>query len=284
MGFLRRKSKKSKKDDSTKSKFGLFKPKKTTKITYVEQPIPSAESNVTHYTTISLADVSIMANDTMATQDIQGGNESLLYPTAAVKHTPSFDQRIRETEASLQDQIRMATSEEERTNVQLTTTSGVLVFDGLEAGSDDDESLAEVIRKEREDRMLQSHAAPDGDGGPKTGFLVAPKNYDPVASGFYTPKDKNSMSGSRSKSWYDEDESDGVSKSIANSRSDNDIAKISMSLSGDSQWGKNDTASMGDNSRTSVSTMSMRRDPKDNISGGSVEVVINRKSHLNKIK
>lgn len=283
MGFLRRKSKKSIKDDSTKSKFGLFKPKKTTKITYVEQPIPATESNVTHYTTISMNDVSIHACDTMATQDIQGGNGNRLYPTAAVKYTPSFDQRILETEALLQDQIRMATSEEERTNVQLTTTSGVLVFDGLEAGSDDDESLAEVIRKEREDRMLMSHAAPDGNGNPKTGFLEAPKNYDPVASGFYHPKDKNGLSGSRSKSWYDEDESDIAGKSISNSRSNN-ISKVSSSLSGDSQWGKENTASMGDSSRASGSTMSMRRDPQDEVSGGSVEVVINRRSHLNKIK
>ncbi len=244
MGFLKRKSKKrtngsAKGDTTNQTKAGWFKPRKTTNVTYTETIAPST-SNVSHYTTISTTELSIIQNDTMATQELLEGKRTV-YPTSTIKHTSSFDRRVVETEENIRRQIRMATSYDSEDNVKLQTSGGVLAFDGLEGADDDDASLAEVMRQEREDRMLHAEAEP--------AFVVAPKQYDPVASGFYSPKQKGSDSGS--KSWYEDDGTNMASRTVSSSKS-----------------------------YSSQSRENMTDDP---VLEPSIEVVINRKSYLQKL-
>ncbi len=250
MGFLQRKRNKRKngstKGDATnQTKAGLFKPRKTTNVTYTETIAPST-SNVSHYTTISTTGLSIIHNDTMSTQELLDGKRKV-YPTSAIKHTSSFDRRVVETEENIRRQIRMATSQDSEDNVKLQTSGGVLAFDGLEGVDDDDASLAEVLRQEREERMLHAEAEP--------AFVVAPKQYDPIASGFYAPKQKGVDSDS--KSWYEDDGSNLASRTVSSSRS---FASQSAT--------------------SSRCKDSMSNDP---VMEPSIEVVINRKSYLQKL-
>lgn len=257
MGFLKRNKNKRKNGNAqsnaatkpspwAKHKAGWFgfKPHKTTSVTYTETIAPSS-SNVSHYTAISTAELSIVQNDTMATQDLIEGKRNV-FPTSMMKHTSSFDRKVVETEENIRRQILMATSSDSQDgNVRLQTSGGVLAFDGLECADDDDASLAEVMRKEKEERMLQN-------GEVETAFVVAPKHYDPVASGFYSPKQKGS--GCDSKSWYEDDEPDLASRTVSSSKS---------------------YASNSAMSRETMEDVPMMEP--------SIEVVINQKSYLQRL-
>jgi len=66
--------------------------------------------------------------------------------------------------------------------VQLTNNAGVLLFDGVDEDISDDNSFQNIIAEEQKFR---------NDGANRmitTDFVVAPKDYDPVVTGFYKPK------------------------------------------------------------------------------------------------
>lgn len=92
---------------------------------------------------------------------------------------------------------------------KLMTTAGVKLFDGLEEDIPDDQSLQEIIHKERSEKKSISK------GG--TNFISAPKNYDPVKSGFMNTK--VSGGGTKKKLFYDSDEEEEQKRNNGNEAS-----------------------------------------------------------------
>jgi len=79
--------------------------------------------------------------------------------------------------------------------VRLRTTSGVLLFEGVNENIPDDESFKNIIQEESRIRKKSGKKK-------ETNFVHAPKDYNPVTSGFIRPKIANEFS------FYDSDEDD----------------------------------------------------------------------------
>jgi len=81
-------------------------------------------------------------------------------------------------------------------NLKLTTSTGVLLFDGVDKDIPSDDSFKEMIAEERISRKK---------GTRRTKFMEAPKDYNPIATGFYKPK------CGENRPYYESDEDDYTS-------------------------------------------------------------------------
>ena len=105
----------------------------------------------------------------------------------------SFDTaQLLMTEAKIQEEIQNLTKNDsnESRPIRLMSEEGILLFEGLPDDIPDDKSLKEMIENASGKRLLT-------DKVPL--FVEAPREYDPVASGFYKPRQ------GRSRSFYESD-------------------------------------------------------------------------------
>lgn len=77
-------------------------------------------------------------------------------------------------------------------NAKLTSSSGVLLFDGVDEDFPDDVSFQKAIVEEHKSKSRDIN------------FVLAPKDYDPVASGFYKPKRREN------RTFYESDEEENM--------------------------------------------------------------------------
>mmetsp|Transcript_30112 Transcript_30112/g.35774 ORF Transcript_30112/g.35774 Transcript_30112/m.35774 type:complete len:247 (+) Transcript_30112:139-879(+) len=125
-------------------------------------------------------------------------NKLLKAESQMQKYIEELTNSIPESERTLPN-LNSVTSSHKEVNMRklkLTTSTGVLLFDGVDEDIPDDDSFKEIIAEERKSRK---------QGTGRTKFLVAPKDYDPIASGFYKPK------CGEDRQYYESDEDDYTS-------------------------------------------------------------------------
>jgi hypothetical protein len=130
--------------------------------------------------------------------DLPMSSYSLKYPGGTETSTSIRDHRydkkeLLKAESQVQKYVRERVSKvrNDRSS-KLTSSSGVLLFDGVDEDFPDDVSFQNAIAEEYKYKSKDIT------------FVVAPKDYDPVASGFYKPKRRED------RTYYDSDEEESM--------------------------------------------------------------------------
>mmetsp|Transcript_9802 Transcript_9802/g.14419 ORF Transcript_9802/g.14419 Transcript_9802/m.14419 type:complete len:200 (-) Transcript_9802:280-879(-) len=186
MGFLKKKNKDE--SSSTNKKGGWFTNRetksKTVQVTYVEKR--GQEPADLHDGEDQTAIPHIGSQDLQVISTSDGAIN-------VIRTSGDYDREIVNTEKEVQRQIKTIASSD--SDVKLQTAGGVLIFDGLEAANSSDSGIKGDYDKgsNAEDSVRD-----------RLNFVSAPKNFDPVASGFY--QGSKAVKGGNKK-FYDEDES-----------------------------------------------------------------------------
>lgn len=196
MGFLK---KKNKDQSSSSNKKGGWLTKRETKsksvqVSYVEKrgEVVSKDNG---------EDEDFGAVPHIGSQDLQ------VIPTSTgtinvIRTSGDYDLEIVNTEKKIQHQIKTMSSNDN--DLRLQTAGGVLIFDGLKAADSNDSGFdgkhdkkCDVEDSFRDLMIAEKNKLSMPD------FVNAPKNYDPVASGFYVG---GVATGGKQKKFYDSDE------------------------------------------------------------------------------